>query len=89
VHQDNTPQPTLLHGTQLVSKFNSTETDEVHILLALYRVESKEVDFVMSMNIPTKSSDGGAVNSAGLAEAEKMFETAAHSLKIIDNGLFA
>lgn len=87
--QGQTPAPVLLAGTQTVPKFNQTQPDEVQIRLALYRVESKNVDFVMSMNIPTKSADGGAVSPAGLAQAQKVFEIAAPSLNIVDFGLFA
>ena len=87
--QGNTPPPVLLQGTQTVPKFNSAEPDEVQILLALYRVENKNVDFVMSMNVPTKSTDGGVVNSAAFIEAQRVFEAAASSLKIVDFGLFA
>ena len=39
----NTPAPIVLRGTQLVSKFNATELDEVQILLALFRVETKKL----------------------------------------------
>jgi len=88
-HQGDTPAPVILRGTQSVSKFNAAEPDEVQILLALYRVESKNVDFVMTMNVPTKTLDGDAVTPAGLTEATQVFETAAPSLKIIDYGLFA
>lgn len=84
-----TPAPVLLSGTQQVSKFNSAVPDEVQISLALYRVEGKNVDFVMSMNVPTTSADGGAVTAAGRSEAQKMFDVAASSLNIVDFGLFA
>ena len=83
-----TPSPILLHGTQSVPKFNSTTADEVTIFLALYRVESKKVDLVMTMNVPTKTSDGGAVNADGLAAAKHDFGMAAASLNIVDFGLF-
>ena len=70
-------------------KFNSKEADEVHISLALYRIESKNVDLALSMNVPIKSSDGGAVSATGLSEAQTMFDTAASSMTIVDFGLFA
>lgn len=89
VRQGQTPAPILLSGTQTVPKFNSVDPDEVQIFLALYRVESKNVDLVMTMNVPTKSTDGGAVSAAGLAKARKVFDAAAPSLKIVDFGLFA
>lgn len=87
--QGDTPAPVLLSGTQNVPKFNQTQPDEVQIFLALYRVASKNVDLVMTMNVPTRSSDGGAVTAAGLEEARKIFDVAAPSLKIVDFGLFA
>ena len=83
-----TPAPILLHGTQSVLKFNSTTADEVTIFLALYRVDSKKVYLVMTMNVPTKTSDGGAVNADGLAAAKHDFGVAATSLNIVDFGLF-
>ena len=86
--QGQTPSPILLHGTQSVPKFNSTTADEVTIFLALYRVESKKVDLVMTVNVPTKTSDGGAVNADGLAAAKHDFGVAAASLNIADFGLF-
>ena len=79
----------LLDGTQLVSKFNATTPDEVQILLALYRITSKSVDLVMTMNVPTRAVGGGAVSQQELVEAKAAFETAAHSLNIVDFGLFA
>ena len=57
--------------------------------MALYRVEEKNVDLVMSMNIPKKTSDDGAVGGAGIAAAEHDFNAAASSLNIVDFGLFA
>ncbi|KAI0083993.1 Mog1p/PsbP-like protein [Irpex rosettiformis] len=86
--QGDTPPPIILHGTQAVPKFNSTTPDEVHILLALYRVQSKNVDLVLSMNAPTKTSGDGAISADGLAAAKRDFDVAATSLKILDFELF-
>ena len=84
-----TPAPVLLYGTQNVHKFNATVPDEVQIFLALYRIPNKNVDLVMSMNVPTKSTDGGAVSADELAASRNVFQTAASSLTIVDFGLFA
>ncbi|GJE86873.1 Mog1 domain-containing protein [Phanerochaete sordida] len=88
-HQGDTPAPIILRGTQSVPKFNAVEPDEVQILLALYRIESKNVDFVMTMNVPTKTTDGGAATPTELAAATQVFNAAAPSLKIVDFGLLA
>ncbi|KAJ3556637.1 hypothetical protein NM688_g1917 [Phlebia brevispora] len=88
-HNGQTPAPVLLYGTQLIPKFNATTPDEVQILLALYRVPNKHVDLVMTMNVPTKAADGGAVTKEELAEARRTFEVAASSLNIVKFELFA
>jgi hypothetical protein len=87
--QGETPSPIVLHGTQSVPKFNSTTPDEVHILIALYRIRSKNVDLIMSMNIPTRTVDDGAVGEDDVLAAQRDFNAAATSLKIVDFGLFA
>lgn len=71
-------------------KFNHTTPDDVRILLALYRVESKNVDLVMSMNVPVKAAGDGAMPDPASSErVQKDFEAAAASLTIVDFGLFA
>lgn len=57
--------------------------------MALYRVEGKNVDLVLTMNVPIVSADGGAVGEIGIAPAKHDFETAARSLCIKDFSLFA
>ncbi|KAI0831085.1 Mog1p/PsbP-like protein [Trametes gibbosa] len=84
-----TPNPVVLYGTQAVQKFNSTTADEVRILLALYRVPEKNVDLVMTMNVPMTSADGGAVGEDAWHAARDIFQAAARSLRIVDYGLFA
>lgn len=84
-----TPNPVVLYGTQTVQKFNSSSADEVRILLALYRVQEKNVDLVMTMNVPMTSEDGGAVSEDDWGTARDAFNVAARSLRIIDYGLFA
>lgn len=85
---DQTPSPVVLYGTQLVQKFNRADVDDVRILLALYRVEHKGVDVVMTMNIPMRASDNGAVGEEGFTTAKADFDTAVRSLQIVDFGLF-
>ncbi|OSD02864.1 Mog1p/PsbP-like protein [Trametes coccinea BRFM310] len=85
----STPNPVVLYGTQTVQKFNSASADEVRILLALYRVPEKNVDLVMTMNVPMTSADGGAVSEDDWGTARDVFHVAARSLRILDYGLFA
>lgn len=87
--QGETPAPVMLHGTQSVPKFNRTTSDDVEILLALYRIETKKVDLVLTMNIPVKTSEPGAVSAEGFLAAKRDFDVAALSLNIVDYGLFA
>ncbi|KAI1787930.1 Mog1p/PsbP-like protein [Ganoderma leucocontextum] len=83
-----TPTPVVLYGTQSVQKFNSKTTDEVRILLALFRVKEKDVDLVMTMNVPMTSADGGAVSENDWTAAKGIFDVATKSLRIEDYGLF-
>jgi len=86
--KSSTPCPILLHGTQTASKFNRTIPDEVKILLALYRIESKSVDLVFSANLPvaTETSDGLSLEQ--IDEAKSAFIAGARSLRIVDFSLF-
>lgn len=86
---DNTPSPVVVVGTQQIKKFNRPTPDDVRIFLALYRVESKNVDLVLSMNIPLRTSDGQSVPESDQTAARQVFDTAVRSLRIIDFGLFA
>lgn len=85
---DETPSPVVLVGTQKVKKFNIPTPDDIRIYLALYRVESKNVDLVMSMNVPLLSSDGQTVSDKDQLAAKQVFDTAAQSLRIVDFALF-
>jgi hypothetical protein len=80
---------TILRGEQLVPKFNMVEPDLVHIFMALLRVEAKNIDIVVTFNVPVKSAGGGAVGEEALKLAEKDFDSFVHSLRIIDFGLFS
>lgn len=83
-----TPDPVILCGTQSIQKFNSKTTDEVRILLALFRVKEKDIDLVMTMNVPMTSANGGAVSESGWSQAKDVFDVATKSLCIVDYGLF-
>ena len=83
-----TPLPILLEGTQEVKKFNRQVADEVRILLALYRIDSKKVDIVFSANLPLKTETGG-MGPEELERTKSAFMAAAQSFRILDFGLFA
>ncbi|GAK64790.1 mog1p/PsbP-like protein [Moesziomyces antarcticus] len=87
-HSSATPPPALLTGTQLVRKFGkSTEPEEqVTIRVALWRLVSKNIDLVLSVNEPANASSS-PMNQSGLAQSA--FEAAAASLQIRDWDLFA
>ena len=85
--RDDDPSPIVLQGTQLVRKFNSAVLDTIHILLAVFRIESKNVDLVLSMNIPLETAEG-KVDDAKYQQALVDFDTAVKSLRIVDFGLF-
>lgn len=87
--KDETPPPILLHGSQKVAKFNREVADEIQILLALYRIESKSIDLVFSANVPTKAQDGLVIKMEDFEELKRSFNRAARSLHIVDFGLFA
>ncbi|KAF8590522.1 Mog1p/PsbP-like protein [Ramaria rubella] len=80
-----TPRPIVLHGEQEARKFNRSIADQVRVYLALYRVESKRVDVVLTVNAPL-SVEGG--NSQPDEKAGQTFNDAASSLTIVDFGLF-
>ncbi|EPQ58446.1 Mog1p/PsbP-like protein [Gloeophyllum trabeum ATCC 11539] len=86
---DNTPSPVVLYGTQSVKKFNQTVPDEVRILLALYRVKDKNVDLLLTCNVPVRAVDQGAVGEEGFTAAKGDFDRAVQTLRIVDFGLFA
>ena len=83
---DETPSAIALRGVQHVQKFNRTTLDEVHILMAIFRVDDKNVDLVVTFNVPVPSDDNSA--HEGLASARTEFETFVRSLRIIDFDLF-
>lgn len=86
---NQTPLPILLRGTQLVRKFNHAQPDELQILLAVYRLQEQNVDLVVSMNVPMKTSDGTTITPGDFAAARDTFSAAVETLRIEDYGLFA
>jgi len=56
--------------------------------MALYRVERKHVDLVLTMNIPIETSEGDSVGKEGISAAKSDFDTVATSLRIVDYRLF-
>ncbi|KAF9264869.1 Mog1p/PsbP-like protein [Marasmius fiardii PR-910] len=86
---DKTPSVIVLSGLQLVTKYNRTQADEVRIFMALYRVEEKSIDLVVTFNVPLTSLDDGAVDAGGVKTYEHHFDTFVRSLRIVDFDLFA
>ncbi|KAL1675089.1 hypothetical protein EV122DRAFT_268788 [Schizophyllum commune] len=87
---DQTPSAIILSGVQSVAKFNRSTLDEVRVLMALYRVESKGIDLVVTFNIPTSTTDdSGAVSPEKWSTIESDFNSLVTSLQIVDFGLFA
>ena len=85
---DRTPSVIILRGKQGVQKFNKTPVDDVRIFVALYRVEEKEVDLVLTLNFPMSVGDGDG-NTRTEEQAQSDFHAIATSLRIIDFNLFA
>ncbi|GAA5903958.1 Ran GTPase-binding protein MOG1 [Sporobolomyces salmoneus] len=81
--------PTILKGTQTVSKFNrpAEEADTVLIQFALWRIPTKNADVTMCVNYPIKMGESGEERDP--EEAKKVFENALRSFEIQDFGLFA
>ena len=76
---DLSTHPALLGGTQRVCKFGKAELeDTVYVWVAVWRVPSKNIDVVLSVNCPGQPGD-----------ADALFRPAAASLRIVDYGLFA
>ncbi|KAH6918929.1 hypothetical protein BKA70DRAFT_1087996 [Coprinopsis sp. MPI-PUGE-AT-0042] len=86
---DRTPSAILLNGEQFVKKFNRSALDTVQIYMALYRVEDKVIDVVVTFNAPTQTEDGGAVGGEQLEGIQRDFDAFVRSFQIKDFGLFA
>ena len=57
------PAPIVVYGTQKAHKFNREGTDLVRVLIAIYRLADRNVDLVMSMNVPIKLSTDGSTGT--------------------------
>ncbi|KAG8722926.1 hypothetical protein FRC08_000026 [Ceratobasidium sp. 394] len=82
----------VLHGTQLVPKFNRTQPDTVKIFLAVYRVHEKNIDVTLVFNVPVEAEkEGSAVTFGGDVYNAwvNAFEEAVGTFKVVDYGLFA
>ena len=86
---DRTPSVIILRGKQGVRKFNLTSVDDVRIFMALYRVEEKGVDLVLTLNFPMSVGDGNTRIEEQYAKAQSDFYSIATSLRIVDFDLFA
>ena len=73
----------------MVTKFNRTVPDNVIVMLALYRVASKNIDVVFSINIPHKMAQTDSNQEASIAVWKDTFTSAVESLQIVDYGVFA
>ncbi|KAF8352361.1 Mog1p/PsbP-like protein, partial [Amanita rubescens] len=58
IERDSKPPVFVLHGEQHIQKFNAAELDRVCILMALYRIEEKKADLVVTFNVPTEAAGG-------------------------------
>lgn len=84
----------ILYGTQIVSKFNlpSNQADKVMVFMALWRIKSKSIDLVLTMNVPIGKVNEESIsveNKALESQVEATFSKAVKSLVIEDFSLFA
>ena len=86
---DKTPSVIILLGQQGVKKFNKSSVDDVRIFLAIYRVEEKGVDLVLSLNYPMNVGEGGVRTEEQYITTKQVFHSIASSLRIVDFDLFA
>ncbi|EIW85246.1 Mog1p PsbP-like protein [Coniophora puteana RWD-64-598 SS2] len=73
---DDTPSPVVLRGKQSAVKFNQPQPTEVTIFMGLFRVQGKNVDLLVTANVPE-------------GDIEPDFDIMIRSLRIMDYGLFA
>ena len=57
--------------------------------MAVFRVEDKNIDVVVTFNIPVEAVDGGAVAAEDVAKVESDFGALVKSFRIVDYSLFA
>jgi len=77
---------TMATGTQRIRKFNQTEEDKVQILMAVYRLESRGVDLVLTNNVPFSKETS---QSPDINLLKQTFLEIAQSLRVVDHNLFA
>ena len=82
------PSIVILRGHQSVKKFNKTSADDLRIFVALYRLKEQGVDLVLSLNFPTKTSEGITRTEEQYNTAKETFFSIAASLHIVDFSLF-
>lgn len=76
-----TPRPATIQGSQRVKKFGKIqEEDTVQIWMAVWRIASKNVDLVLSLNVP---------HDTDIEARTEQFRHAVGSLRIVDFALFA
>ena len=66
---------TILVGTQSIKKFNSTHTDNVDILMGVYRLSKYESDVLVTVNAPANFS-------------KSTFKSSFESLTLLDGSIF-
>ena len=82
------PSIIVLRGRQGVKKFNKTSVDDLRIFVALYRLEERGVDIVLSLNFPMNISDGVFRTEEQYNTAKEMFLFIVTSFHIDDFSLF-
>jgi hypothetical protein len=87
-NRNDIPSISILRGRQGVKKFNRTSVDDVRIFVALYRLEEKAVDLVLSLNFPMNTRDGVIRTEEQYNTAKETFFSVATSLHVVDFGLF-
>ena len=85
---DSTPSAILLSGIQAVPKFNRSTPDKVQIFMALFRVDWKNADLVVTFNVPTLAAEGEGVTQEQFDAAHSDFDIFIRNLAIVDDGLF-
>jgi len=85
---DEIPSIIVLRGRQGVKKFNRTSVDDLRIFVALYRLEERGVDIVLSLNFPMNIGDGVFRTEEQYNTAKETFLSIATSFHIDDFSLF-
>ncbi|KAG8900322.1 hypothetical protein FRB99_006110 [Tulasnella sp. 403] len=88
------PMRASIIGTQTVPKFNkgAQHADRVKILLTVWRVDTKNMDVVLSVNVPVITGTDNnltGVGDAGYNWAKATWECAQSTFTIVDFALFA